>query len=222
MRSKSKVTSPGSRLRESVLDVLKNEGYIRGYAVVQREGRSEIEIELKYFDGEPVIREIERVSKPGRRVYTSVKRRRASITDSASHSSSRRRRSLLADHDARDANVGGEILVRCSDVLCRKRTIAVPSGVTAMSRARPSRSKAPKARCKWCRTTTYLTPLHAWPDQDRAARRDQGARARTGHLAHAGRRSISGVYRGLRAAPRNSGVGYRAAVKQEFAARARR
>ena len=73
MRNKSKVSSPSSKLRESVLEVLKSEGYIRGYAVVERDGRSEIEIELKYFDGEPVIREIERISKPGRRVYTSVK-----------------------------------------------------------------------------------------------------------------------------------------------------
>src|SRR5579872_1386241 len=56
MRNKSKVSSPNSRLRESVLEVLKTEGYIRGYAVVEREGRSEIEVELKYFDGEPVIR----------------------------------------------------------------------------------------------------------------------------------------------------------------------
>ena len=67
MRNKSKVISPNSRLRESVLEVLKTEGYIRGYAVVEKDGRAEIEIELKYFDGEPVIREIERVSKPGRR-----------------------------------------------------------------------------------------------------------------------------------------------------------
>jgi len=72
MRNKSKVYSPNSRLRESVLEVLKAEGYIRGYAVVEREGRSEIEIELKYFEGEPVIRELERISKPGRRVYTSA------------------------------------------------------------------------------------------------------------------------------------------------------
>src|ERR1035438_4013957 len=74
MRSKPKVSSPGSKLRERVLEVLKNEGYIRGYASVEHAGgRSELEIELKYFDGEPVIREIERVSKPGRRVYASVK-----------------------------------------------------------------------------------------------------------------------------------------------------
>src|SRR5437879_8693270 len=74
MRAKSKVSTPGSRMRASVLEVLKAEGYIRGYASVEHaSGRSELEIELKYFDGEPVIREIERVSKPGRRVYASVK-----------------------------------------------------------------------------------------------------------------------------------------------------
>ena len=68
MRSKSKVSSPGSKMRANVLEVLKSEGYIRGYASVEHaSGRSELEIELKYFDGEPVIREIERVSKPGDR-----------------------------------------------------------------------------------------------------------------------------------------------------------
>ena len=73
MRKKPKVSTPGSKMRENVLEVLKSEGYIRGYATVEHSsGRNELEIELKYFDGEPVIREIERVSKPGRRVYTSV------------------------------------------------------------------------------------------------------------------------------------------------------
>ena len=109
MRSKSKVTSPGSRLRESVLDVLKNEGYIRGYAVVQREGRSEIEIELKYFDGEPVIREISRVSKPGRRVYASVKAL-PRINNGLGVAILSTPKGVMADHEARDANVGGEIL----------------------------------------------------------------------------------------------------------------
>ena len=72
-RAKSKVSTPGSKLRERVLEVLKTEGYIRGYATLAHsDGRSEIEIELKYFDGAPVIREIARVSKPGRRVYASV------------------------------------------------------------------------------------------------------------------------------------------------------
>src|SRR3569833_3619435 len=74
MRAKSKVSMPGSTQRERVAEVLKAEGYVRGYAVVAHAtGRSELEIELKYFDGTPVIREIERVSKPGRRVYASVK-----------------------------------------------------------------------------------------------------------------------------------------------------
>jgi small subunit ribosomal protein S8 len=109
MRNKSKVTSPNSRLRESVLGVLKNEGYIRGYAVVEKDGRSEIEIELKYFDGEPVIREIERVSKPGRRVYTSVKNMQR-VNNGLGVTIVSTPKGVMADHDARDANVGGEIL----------------------------------------------------------------------------------------------------------------
>src|SRR6185312_17531182 len=74
MRKKTKVSTPGSKLRAHVLDVLKTEGFIRGYTAVEhKDGRSEFEIELKSFAGAPVIREIERVSKPGRRVYASVK-----------------------------------------------------------------------------------------------------------------------------------------------------
>jgi small subunit ribosomal protein S8 len=109
MRSKTKVSSPNSRLRESVLEVLKTEGYIRGYAVVEKDGRSEIEVELKYFDGEPVIREIERVSKPGRRVYTSVKNM-PRINNGLGVTIVSTPKGVMADHDARDANVGGEIL----------------------------------------------------------------------------------------------------------------
>jgi small subunit ribosomal protein S8 len=108
-RNKSKVSSPNSRLRERVLDVLKNEGYIRGYAVVEREGRSEIEVELKYFDGEPVIRELARVSKPGRRVYSSV-RNLPRINNGLGVAILSTPKGVMADHDARDANVGGEIL----------------------------------------------------------------------------------------------------------------
>jgi small subunit ribosomal protein S8 len=109
MRNKSKVTSPNSKLRESLLEVLKNEGYIRGYAVVEKDGRSELEIELKYFDGEPVIREIARVSKPGRRVYTSV-RNMPRINNGLGVTIVSTPKGVMADHDARDANVGGEIL----------------------------------------------------------------------------------------------------------------
>ncbi len=109
MRNKSKVSSPNSKLRERVLDVLKSEGYIRGYAVVEREGRSEIEVELKYFDGEPVIREIARISKPGRRVYTSV-RNLPRVNNGLGVAIVSTPKGVMADHEARDANVGGEIL----------------------------------------------------------------------------------------------------------------
>jgi len=110
MRKKSKVSTPGSRLRVSVLDVLKNEGYIRGYAAVDhQDGRSELEIELKYFDGQPVIREISRVSKPGRRVYVAV-RNLPRINNGLGVAILSTPKGVMADHDARDANVGGEVL----------------------------------------------------------------------------------------------------------------
>jgi small subunit ribosomal protein S8 len=110
MRNKSKVSTPASRLRVSVLDVLKSEGYIRGYASIEHaSGRNEIEIELKYFDGAPVIREISRVSKPGRRVYASVKNL-PRINNGLGVAILSTPKGVMADHDARDANVGGEIL----------------------------------------------------------------------------------------------------------------
>jgi small subunit ribosomal protein S8 len=110
MRSKSKVSTPSSRLRESVLDVLKTEGYIRGYAAVEHSnGFKELEIELKYFDGAPVIREIARVSKPGRRVYASV-RNLPRINNGLGVAILSTPKGVMADHDARDNNVGGEIL----------------------------------------------------------------------------------------------------------------
>jgi len=110
MRNKSKVSIPGSRLRERVLEVLKSEGYIRGYATVDHDnGRSELEVELKYFDGDPVIREIARVSKPGRRVYVSVKSL-PRINNGLGVAILSTPKGVMADHDAREANVGGEIL----------------------------------------------------------------------------------------------------------------
>ncbi len=109
MRNKAKVLSPASKLRERVLEVLKSEGYIRGYAVVEREGRAEIEIELKYSDGEPVIREIARISKPGRRVYTSV-RSLPRVNNGLGVAIVSTPKGVMADHEARDANVGGEVL----------------------------------------------------------------------------------------------------------------
>ena len=111
MRNKSKVSTPASRLRVSVLDVLKSEGYIRGYASVEHaSGRSELEIELKYFDGAPVIREIARVSKPGRRVYASV-RALPRVNNGLGVAIVSTPKGVMADHEARDANVGGEILM---------------------------------------------------------------------------------------------------------------
>ena len=109
MRCKGSVTCPGSKLRERVLEVLKTEGYIRGYTVTEKEGRSELEIELKYFDGEPVIREIERISKPGRRVYASM-RNLPRINNGLGVAIVSTPKGVMADHDARDNTVGGEIL----------------------------------------------------------------------------------------------------------------
>ena len=110
MRKKPKVSAPGSRLRANVLEVLENEGFIRGYAAVEhKDGRSELEIELKYFDGEPVIREMSRVSKPGRRVYVAV-RNLPRINNGLGLAILSTPKGVMADHDARDANVGGEVL----------------------------------------------------------------------------------------------------------------
>ena len=110
MRNKSKVSTPGSRMRANVLEVLKSEGYIRGYATLEHAGgRSEIEIELKYADGEPVIREIDRVSKPGRRVYVSAKNL-PRVNNGLGISVLSTPKGIMADHAAREANVGGEVL----------------------------------------------------------------------------------------------------------------
>lgn len=110
LRHKSKISSPSSRLRVSVLDVLKNEGYIRDYSTsAHTDGRNEVEIELKYFDGAPVIREIARVSKPGRRVYVSVKNL-PRVNNGLGIAILSTPKGVMADHAAREANVGGEIL----------------------------------------------------------------------------------------------------------------
>jgi small subunit ribosomal protein S8 len=111
MRNKSKISSPASKLRMTVLDVLKSEGYIRGYATVEhKNGRNEVEIELKYFDGSPVIRDISRVSKPGRRVYVSAKDL-PRVNNGLGVSIISTPKGVMADHAARDANVGGEVLL---------------------------------------------------------------------------------------------------------------
>jgi small subunit ribosomal protein S8 len=110
MRRKTKTSTPGSRLRARVLDVLQSEGYIRGYTTTEYgNGRSEFEIELKYFDGEPVIREISRVSKPGRRVYSSVTAM-PRVANGLGITILSTPQGVMADHEAREKNVGGEVL----------------------------------------------------------------------------------------------------------------
>ena len=109
-RGKPKVTAPFSRLRQRVLDVLQHEGFIRGYATVEHAGgKAEIEIELKYFDGAPVIREIARVSKPGRRVYASVGTM-PTVYNGLGISILSTPKGVMSDADARAQNVGGEVL----------------------------------------------------------------------------------------------------------------
>ncbi len=110
LRGLAKIKSPSSRLRARLLDVLQAEGFIRGYAEVEfKTGLRELEIELKYHEGRPVIRELKRVSTPGRRVYASVKDLKphrqglgVSIVSTP--------QGLMTDTVAREKNVGGEVL----------------------------------------------------------------------------------------------------------------
>ena len=109
-RRRSKVNTPASRMRERVLGVLQSEGYIRGFNLVQKPGAfPEFEIELKYFDGEPVIAEISRVSKPGRRVYSSIGDLKP-VKNGLGISILSTPKGVMSDTAARDANVGGEVL----------------------------------------------------------------------------------------------------------------
>ena len=109
-RRKSSVSTPASNLRARVLDVLQAEGYIRGYSKVEFEnGKSELNIELKYYEGAPVIRKIDRVSKPGRRVYVSVKSI-PQVANGLGITILSTPKGVMADHQAREQNVGGEVL----------------------------------------------------------------------------------------------------------------
>jgi len=110
MRGKSTVRTPASKLRAWVLDVLKDEGYIRGYeTATAATGLPEPEISLKYFEGTPVIREIKRVSKPGRRVYASVQDI-PNVRNGLGVSIVSTPKGVMSDAAARTANVGGEVL----------------------------------------------------------------------------------------------------------------
>ena len=112
LRGLAKIKSPNSRQRIRILDVLQTEGFIRGYAEVEfKGGRRELEIELKYHEGKPVIRELKRVSTPGRRVY-------AAVTDLKPHRSGlgvsivSTPQGVMTDTNAREKNVGGEVICR--------------------------------------------------------------------------------------------------------------
>ena len=107
---KSVVSSPASRLRSNVLEVLKREGYIRNYSSVDvRPGIKELQIELKYHEGEPVISEIQRVSRPGRRVYYGI-RDLPRVYNGLGIAILSTPRGVLSDNEARTAKVGGEVL----------------------------------------------------------------------------------------------------------------
>ncbi len=109
---KQAIVAPASRLRANVLEVLQREGFIRGYSESQlRKGIAELRIELKYHEGEPVIREIRRVSKPGRRVYSRIKDL-PRVYNGLGISILSTPRGVLSDGEARAANVGGEVLCR--------------------------------------------------------------------------------------------------------------
>ena len=110
MRHKSTVRSPSSKLRIRVLDVLRDEGFIRGYEKAEGErGHAEFEISLKYYDGQPVIRELKRVSTPGRRVYSNAKDM-PRVRNGLGVSILSTPKGVMSDAKARDENVGGEVL----------------------------------------------------------------------------------------------------------------
>ena len=111
MRRKAQVECPASKLKENVLAVLKREGYIRDFRRGSEEAKPQLVIELKYYEGEPVIREIGRVSKPGRRVYSGV-REMPRVFGGLGITIVSTPQGVMTDHEARAANVGGEVLCR--------------------------------------------------------------------------------------------------------------
>ncbi|MGE0024023.1 MAG: 30S ribosomal protein S8 [Hyphomicrobium sp.] len=110
MRRRPKVSTPASNMRARVLDVLVEEGYIRGYARVEQKGNlPEFEIELKYFNGQPAIKEISRVSTPGRRVYSPV-RDLKSVANGLGVAILSTPKGVMSDARAKEENVGGEVI----------------------------------------------------------------------------------------------------------------
>ena len=108
---KSKIECPFSKLKLAILKVLKDEGYIREYETIENENGKQIEVSLKYFDGKPVIKEISRVSKPGMRVYSSVKSM-PTFKNNMGISILSTSKGVMTNFSAQTANIGGEILCR--------------------------------------------------------------------------------------------------------------
>ena len=106
---KDSILTPASKLRANVLDVLQREGYIRGYSEEELAGQKGLRIELKYFEGQPAIQHVARVSKPGRRVYSGA-RELPRIRNGLGITIVSTPRGVLSDAEARDQNVGGEVL----------------------------------------------------------------------------------------------------------------
>ena len=110
LRRRPKVSTPASNIRARVLDVLAEEGYIRGYTRIEQKGsHPEFEIELKYFNGQPAIKEIRRVSTPGRRVYSPV-RDLKSVANGLGVAILSTPKGVMSDSRAKEENVGGEII----------------------------------------------------------------------------------------------------------------
>ena len=110
LRKKEHVITPNSKLRAWVLDVLKSEGYIKSYDIEKREGgTSSIKVELKYFDGEPVIKELRRISTPGRRVYLGVEEL-PKVRQGLGIAIVSTSKGIMSDNNARQSRVGGEVL----------------------------------------------------------------------------------------------------------------
>lgn len=110
MRRRPRVVTPASNLRAHVLDVLAEEGYIRGYTRVDHKGgHSQLEIELKYLNGQPAIRHIQRVSKPGRRVYSQL-RDLPTVANGLGVAILSTPKGVMSDTRAREERVGGEVL----------------------------------------------------------------------------------------------------------------
>ena len=110
MRKRNEVITPASKLRAWILDVLQSEGFIRGYKSIESDdGKNNIQINLKYFDGEPVIKELKRISTPGRRVYTNVKNI-PKVRQGLGIAIISTPKGVMSDRSARSSGVGGEIL----------------------------------------------------------------------------------------------------------------